>query len=567
MHMFGKFANLQLDIVGIVAILGEGSTSRNAQASALSWFHALPRLYPAPQALLKHHQEKRLPVDLGVVVGALSGRISNELNFFTRLLHDAELDDYSVELVEVHRKSNEGVPDFKVKKFGHLAALSILGCCMSVTLFALSIWQDDGPALLATVLLSATSSFVGLASWCVLDEKRETPNSDRIDKTPLGDVVIFYPRTGAFRIVRCTDEISRLYFKVENCEHYFGDNMYRAIALFSTALLMGGLIMLSNARPIMQMAFAASYIVLNALYWMSSALNPTTHVWEHNFEVTKLGIAKRNLNPPQNSSPPNKDPSGTGASTTTDAAQVVIPSQNVHQYYATGVWQPSWKQRHSNRVPTSRSILRPEDEDNKVETIWAQLRRQTMRFMDFAFNTQDKTNSPTSPHIQKPISAAGVQLSLFSIPVLEKKQKPNLTSALWTAIALTGSARWARSTNIAPNNAAWDKWLEEAEEKATARWSYQRQALVPPCRCVCDDKGKLWIKLPDWDYQTRLSDYFKEQSEATRIRLDMKAALDDMDDRLDALLSNLGVMIRLRVLCTRYRKRKAQAKLQSGQSP
>jgi len=34
-----------------------------------------------------------LPVDLGVVVGAESGRLKNELNFFTQLLHDKGLDD------------------------------------------------------------------------------------------------------------------------------------------------------------------------------------------------------------------------------------------------------------------------------------------------------------------------------------------------------------------------------------------------------------------------------------------------------------------------------------------
>ena len=79
LQIFGKFADLELDIVGIVAILGEGSTSPNAQASALSWYHVLLRLYPAPQALLKNHQEKSLPVDLGVVVGAEPGRVKNEL--------------------------------------------------------------------------------------------------------------------------------------------------------------------------------------------------------------------------------------------------------------------------------------------------------------------------------------------------------------------------------------------------------------------------------------------------------------------------------------------------------
>lgn len=146
-------------------------------------------------------------------------------------------------------------------KVGHLAALSVLGCCMSIVMSALSIWRGDGPALMATIALSMTSTFGGLASWCTLDVKEELPNQSRTGKTPLGDVVIFYPRTGAFRVIRCTDQTSRFYFRVENCRYFFRDDMYRFIALVSTLLLMAGLIMLSNSGSDMQAAFAASFLM------------------------------------------------------------------------------------------------------------------------------------------------------------------------------------------------------------------------------------------------------------------------------------------------------------------
>lgn len=205
MQFFSSFSSLQFDIVGIVAILGEGSISRNAQASALSWYHTLPRIYPAPQSLLKHHQDKTLPTEPGVVIGAHSGRIRNEINFFAQLLHHEDLPPYSVQLLEVKRKksaqpvganSADGasavmdVPAFEVRKMCHLTYLSVLGLCMSATLLGLSIWQRDGRALLATVFLSATSSLVGFASWGKLNREEEVPAKARQGVVPLGYVLL-----------------------------------------------------------------------------------------------------------------------------------------------------------------------------------------------------------------------------------------------------------------------------------------------------------------------------------------------------------------------------------------
>lgn len=43
----------------------------------------------------------------------------------------------------------------------------------------------------------------------------------------------------------------------------------------------------------------------------------------------------------------------------------------------------------------------------------------------------------------------------------------NFTTALWSAIALTGSIEWLNeATCIAPNNQAWREWIKEAGEKA-----------------------------------------------------------------------------------------------------
>jgi hypothetical protein len=215
-----SFSKLQLDIVGIVAILGEGAVTRNAQANALSWHSLLPRLLPAPQAFIRCDRDDRLPTQKGTVVGAYSGNVRHELNFFTTLLHPDPLRDYEVELVKVTKKidptTKEPKSYFGKNAFGVdtrtttlLPCLSCIGCAMSIALLVLAIHYSDGFALCTVLLLSATSSVVGVASRWELAFHEHRPRGltgdaqkIRLEAIPDSDVVIFYPPQGAFRVVR-----------------------------------------------------------------------------------------------------------------------------------------------------------------------------------------------------------------------------------------------------------------------------------------------------------------------------------------------------------------------------
>jgi hypothetical protein len=73
LEWISTFENLQLDIVGFLAILGEGSVLANAQVSSLSKWIFVPRLLPAPQALLRPSRPSRLHESAGNVTGVFSG--------------------------------------------------------------------------------------------------------------------------------------------------------------------------------------------------------------------------------------------------------------------------------------------------------------------------------------------------------------------------------------------------------------------------------------------------------------------------------------------------------------
>lgn len=79
------------DVIGLLAVIGEASMSLHSQPLTSSWLCRLPRLIPAPQALLKSSRPFRLPTAKGVtVMGVYGGTMVDELNYFANLIHDVE---------------------------------------------------------------------------------------------------------------------------------------------------------------------------------------------------------------------------------------------------------------------------------------------------------------------------------------------------------------------------------------------------------------------------------------------------------------------------------------------
>jgi hypothetical protein len=200
MHWLDNFEELQLDIVGIIAILGEASITRNAQVTSLSWYSTIPRLMPAPHALLEHERKFRLPIAPGIVAGAYSGVVKKEINFFAQLLHPEPLEDYQVELCQVTRKDvrhGEKQPrSFGPKPRGPLFWVSLGGATMALALIGLSIHYHDGFSLLATIMLAMVSSFVGFGTHWSLVFREPTITEERQGAIPRSDVIIYYPNVG-----------------------------------------------------------------------------------------------------------------------------------------------------------------------------------------------------------------------------------------------------------------------------------------------------------------------------------------------------------------------------------
>ncbi|KAL9042674.1 MAG: hypothetical protein Q9214_003710 [Letrouitia sp. 1 TL-2023] len=404
----GGWNGLQLDIVGFLAILGEASVLTNAQVSSLSKWFLIPRLLPAPQALIRTSRPERLEPSAGKVLGAHSGGIGDHVNYIAHLIHDgSSLRPYSVRCEKItknpskikdppalvqssytgmmngshtehhhHEKSTTTTttaptpttspPKVQARSRSWLTFLSILGSAMSAALLALSIHRDDGFALLATLLLSSLSTLIGFSNrWRLRLQQRTSSRA-----VPRSDIVIKYPN-GSFLVVRCEEDVAReLYWHPEECEYVVAARTYRIISLLGTLVLMFGVICLGNAQLELQVGFAASYIILNAAYWVVAALPAQWH-WDLSYyEVRRM----------------------------------------------------------------------------KVEG---------------------------------------------------GENNENFTSALWTAIAITGTTKWVTIGNIAPVSSEWKNWMREAEQRVTPGGA--------------EEIGES-IKLPEWDCNLALTNYFNPQA-------------------------------------------------------
>ena len=83
---FQNISQFQLDIAGFLAILGEGCVLANAQVASLSSITFLPRLLPAPQALMMPSRPLKLEPIIGYTTGVESGNHRDYINHVGNVL-------------------------------------------------------------------------------------------------------------------------------------------------------------------------------------------------------------------------------------------------------------------------------------------------------------------------------------------------------------------------------------------------------------------------------------------------------------------------------------------------
>jgi hypothetical protein len=83
----------RLDVVTLLAVIGESSIADHSQAITASVLCLLPRIIPAPQALLKGTRPARMPETAAKMTGVYSGVSLDSVGFFANIIHP--LDEFA----------------------------------------------------------------------------------------------------------------------------------------------------------------------------------------------------------------------------------------------------------------------------------------------------------------------------------------------------------------------------------------------------------------------------------------------------------------------------------------
>ncbi|RPB26717.1 hypothetical protein L211DRAFT_649056 [Terfezia boudieri ATCC MYA-4762] len=309
-----QWTNLRLEVVGLLAVIGESAMSAHSAIATATMWGLVPRLIPAPQALFRHSRPHRLPplIQGVTVVGVCSGNAVKELGYFANILHGInQLPQYAVGSITIRHKAEQSSwhqPDAEkgstntevkpagagilspllrigfgigakkhihLRSFGPVILLSLLGALASLGILVLAIVRGDGMAVVAILLLSATSSLVGLGNKWTL----ELPHRRAPKPVPNPNIMVC-GRQGAFLYIDCTEDIAReLYFGQEECKYMLGNRGFHVLAGASTFTLMAAVISMANCTLVLQYVLGIVYITMNGLYWLAALLPESCH-WQ-----------------------------------------------------------------------------------------------------------------------------------------------------------------------------------------------------------------------------------------------------------------------------------------------
>ncbi|KAK6200650.1 hypothetical protein LQW54_009693 [Pestalotiopsis sp. IQ-011] len=105
----------RLDVVTLLAVIGESSIADHAQAITASMLCLLPRIIPAPQALLKGTRPARMPETAAKITGVYSGVTLDSVGFFANIIHPLdEFAPFGFKVLRITHKDEDEAGSVKV---------------------------------------------------------------------------------------------------------------------------------------------------------------------------------------------------------------------------------------------------------------------------------------------------------------------------------------------------------------------------------------------------------------------------------------------------------------------
>ena len=99
----------RFDVITLLAVIGESSVAVHAQTLTASKMCLLPRIIPAPQALLRPTRPTRLPEVNAKLAGVYGGTVLDTVGFFANIMHPLEeLKPYAFKALEIKHRPQPG---------------------------------------------------------------------------------------------------------------------------------------------------------------------------------------------------------------------------------------------------------------------------------------------------------------------------------------------------------------------------------------------------------------------------------------------------------------------------
>jgi len=300
-----------LDVVNILAFLGEHNILACSQQICMSWTCFLPRLIPAPQGLLAQRPKKLASEDDVPVMGVISGTNRPNLQYFGRMVHTdgSELPPFTSRVLTIRwektkpslrwrylpfhtnpfeRKDQDAYESkradpFEPRFFSPMSIIAIVSCAMSLGLAGWALVLGDAVALTGILVMSFTTPLLCVGMRWRPQSMGTFPR--KTDQTR-HDTVVIKSSNECLTVVECHQSIARLlYFHPENIEYAVSSFTGRGLSGTVGGLtLVGSIVLFGNAVWTMKAALAVTYTVLNLLYWIAAIL-PVRLSWHMDLVV------------------------------------------------------------------------------------------------------------------------------------------------------------------------------------------------------------------------------------------------------------------------------------------
>lgn len=470
----------RLDVVTLLAVIGESSIAEHTQTITASIFCLFPRIIPAPQAFLKPSRPLRLPETTAKMTGVYSGVVLDTVGFFATIIHPLEeLPTFSFKVLEIKHTDRNKAGDIETPMVTHRAKFH---STKFFTKFFSRMRTRTKTLTNSSLLRAAPTISRGPPSDATM-ETRDTPTPD-VGYSTSADPEAGAPAQGIPRRMTMKEKMQDFAANptlVNNSARpavpatlYSPLHILAAFSVILTIALIGFAARYQDGTAILAVSLIslASSVVGWASWW-----KPLLMKRSHNNKVPKGDVIIR-----------TREGAFLLIKCTEEVARELYSGTEECEYHVSGQAYRALMGLGTCLLMVSVILLGNCKWNSQIfigasyitlnGLYWAMGLLPKKYFWDLSrYDVQDVTPE----RAKKADKVTGID---------PREDVPSYTRTLWYAIRETGRTAWIERSGAAPATPQWLKWLSEAEQAANAGTAWPAVARKDEIMKVDDDTGR-----------------------------------------------------------------------------